>query len=107
MEPATYLESGRLIDISSVPKKEKADVLLDKGFRWGEIERHGGVQNALLDTSGEPGVVMVDEWQVVLTNTPRIVPERELVIEQAAIKQLLGALALSDVEVGEDYIVKD
>lgn len=104
--PVLYLATGRLVDIRDVPKSEKVDALLDEKFEWANMVRHGKTQAALLDKTREPGVVLVDEWQIALTNTPRAIPDTEIIIEQLAIKGLVGKVALSKTEVGEEYIVR-
>lgn len=105
-QPDDYLETGQAVDISEVPKPEKTGALLQSGFEWSEIERRGEQRKALVDTTGEPRIVRVDEWQIALTNRNRILPETEIIIEESAIRQLLGYVALSSAEVGEDYIVR-
>lgn len=101
-----YLERGEVVDISEVPKAEKVAALTDHGFRWRKIMRHNQLQRALVDTTPGPRTVLVDDWQVALTNVPQIIPDHEIVIEPLVVQALLGRVALSASEIGEDYIVR-
>lgn len=92
------------VDITTVPKKQKADALLEQGFQWENMQRRGALKSALVDTTNISRLVLVDEWQLALTNTPIIVPKVELNIRKTAITELAGRIAITNTEIGEDYI---
>lgn len=103
-DPAIYRADRQIVNISEVPKSRKAAALVENGFEWQTIERRGKGMPALVDLSNDPRVVIVDDWQVALTNTANVIPDEELIIERPAIEQLAGRIALTQIEIGEDYL---
>lgn len=101
--PSTF-QDRETVDVSAVPKEDKVPLLLENGFERQEVERRGKLYDGLVDITGKSRVIHVDEWQIALTNSPDIIPDTELAVRQNAIKQLAGRIAVSHIEIGEDYI---
>jgi hypothetical protein len=93
-----------IVDIRNVPKQNKVETLLKAGFERQQITRRGRQQPGVVDTTGTERLVLVDEWQIALTNIPDIIPDTELAIRRAAIAELVGRVSVINSEVGEDYI---
>lgn len=98
------LHDAEVVDIRAVAKPNKVESLLGHGFERQEVMRKGGLQAGVVDVTEKKRVVLVDEWQVALTNTPDIIPDTELAIRRSAIAELVGRVSVTSLEVGEDYI---
>lgn len=97
-------DDADIVDIREVPKANKVERLLDQGFERRLVERKGILKQGVVDLSEKERIVLVDEWQVALTNITEIVPDTELAIRRTAIAELAGRVSLTNSEVGEDYI---
>ncbi len=102
-EPSKFRDR-EIVDIRGVPKPNKVETLLANGFVRKDITKRGRQQPGLVDATGVERVVLVDEWQIALTNFPDIVPDTELVIRRTAIAELAGRISIMSSEVGENYI---
>ncbi len=103
-DPIVCSAGRQIVDITELPKDQKTASLINNGFEWQQIERRGREVSGLIDLTLEPRVVLIDAWQLALTNTVSIIPDEELIIEKPVIEQLVGRIALTRIEIGEDYI---
>lgn len=80
--------------------------LASRGYRWQDIERNGSIRRALVPPPGEPAqIIGIDRWQVVVVNTPTIVPTIEIVLTTSVIDALAKRIIPQREIVGRDYLV--
>lgn len=99
------LKTDNLIDCSGLSALYKTDFLQGNEFVPGIFKRRGKMLPTLRLTTGEKATVIIDEWQLVLVNFDRIVPDVELIIGSEAIVEMKQRVERIDKPVGEAYLL--